>query len=238
MSSSVQTWARMAGFLMLVSVVAGGFGEGYAPGVLIERNDALATVANLKANEMLYRLSFATYLIEAICDVSIALIFYILLRPVSRGLALLTAFFGLISTITFACCQLFYFALPRVLISEAEYLNTFTPDQLATLTLTSIRMSSYGAGLFLIFYGTGWIIRGALIIRSGYIPALLGVLMIIGGLGFATRTITQVLAPQYASAIMLYLMAPGGILLGLWLLIRGVNVPRWEAKADALSPRL
>src|SRR6185295_15343242 len=193
--------ARTAGLLMLISIIAGGFGEGYAPGVLIHGNDAAATVAALRENEPLFRLSFAAYLIEAICDITIAVVFYILLRPVSRGLSLLAAFFGVISTVTYACCELFYFALPYLLTRDAAYLGTFSPDQLATLTLLSFKMFSYGAGLFLVFYGTAWIIRGWLMIRSGYLPSLLGVLMIIGGLGFVARTFTGVLAPQYASTM-------------------------------------
>ena len=227
--SSVQTYARMAGLLLLVSIVAGGFGEGYAPGLLIHGDDAAATVAALKAQEPLFRLSFAAYLVEAACDITIALIFYILLSPVSRGLALLSAFFGIISTATYAFCQLFYFALPHLLVSDADYLTTFTPAQIAALTLLSMKFFSYGAGLFLAFYGLGWIIRGWLMIRSGYLPSLLGVLMIIGGLGFVARTLTGVLAPHLASPIMLFLMAPGGVLLSLWLMVRGVNQAKWDA---------
>ena len=231
----IQTYARTAGALFLVSIIAGGFGEGYAPNVLIHGNDAAATVAALRAQEPLFRLSFAAYLVEAICDIAIALIFYTLLRPVSCGLALLAAFFGILSTATYAFCELFYFALPRLLLSDAEYLRTFTPDQIATLTLLSLKLFSYGAGVFLAFYGLGWIIRGWLMIRSGYLPSLLGVLMILGGLGFVARTFTGVLAPQFASPIMLFLMAPGGVLLGLWLLVRGVNQAKWDEKVASMA---
>ena len=236
--AAVQTYARIAGFLFLTSIVAGAFGEGYAPSVLGASTDAAATVANLRANELLHRLSFAAYLVEAACDISIALIFYILLRPVSRGLALLAGFFGILSTATYACCELFYFALPHLLLSDADYLHAFTPDQIAALVLLSFKLFAYGAGLFLVFYGLGWIIRGWLMIKSGYFPALLGVLMIVGGVGFAARTLSQVLAPQLSSPIMLLLMAPGGVLLGLWLLVRGVNVAKWQARADTISVRL
>ena len=236
--ASVQTYARVAGLLFIVSIVAGGFGEGYAPTQLINATDAAATVANLKANEMIHRLSFAAYLVEALCDITIALIFYFLLRPVSRPLALLAAFLGILSTATYACCELFYFALPHLLVSDAEYLRSFTPEQIATLTLLSFKLFSYGAGCFLVFYGTAWIIRGWLMIRSGYLPWLLGVLMIIGGLGFVSRTLAQVLAPQFASPIMLFVMAPGGVLLALWLLVRGVNVAKWEARQETIPQRV
>ncbi len=231
----VQTYARIAGLLFLVSIAAGGFGEGYAPSLLIQDNDPAGTMAALRAHEALFRLSFAAYLVEAACDIAIALIFYILLRPQSRGLALLAAFFGILSTATYAFCELFYFALPHLMMSDAAYLHAFTSDQIAALTLLSLELFNYGAGMFLAFYGIGWIIRGSLMIRSGYLPSLLGALMILGGLGFVARTFTAVLAPQYGSPIMLLLMAPGGVLLGLWLLVRGVNQAKWDAKVASTA---
>lgn len=231
--TNVQAYARMAGLLFIVTIVAGSFGEGYAPVKLIVANDAAATVASLKANDMLYRLSFAAYLVEALCDVAIAVLFYLLLKPVSRGLAMFTVFLGLLSTALYAACEIFYFGLPQLLLRDSDYLKTFTPEQINTLILLSLKLFNYGAGLFLIFYGTGWIIRGVLMIRSGYLPKLLGVLMIVGGLGFVARTLVQVLAPQYSTPYLLFAMAPGGILLALWLVIRGVNVAKWEARTAA-----
>jgi Domain of unknown function (DUF4386) len=232
---AIQTYARVAGVLFLITFAAGRFGEGYAPGQLIVANDAAATVANLKANDLMYRLSFAAYLVEALCDIALALIFYVLLKPVSRGLALLSAFFGVLSTALYAACEIFYFGLPQLLLRGDDYLKTFTPEQINTLTLLSLKLFNYGAGLFLVFYGTGWIIRGWLMIRSGYLPKLLGLLMILGGLGFVAGTVTQVLAPQYQTPYMLLALMPGIVLLALWLLVRGVNVAKWEAKATAAA---
>ena len=229
--SHVQAWARIAGFLFVVTIFAGGFGEGYAPAQLVVSNDAAATVANLKAHDLFYRLSFACYLIEALCDVAIAVIFYVLLKPAGRVLALMTVFLGLLSTALYAACEIFYFGLPQLLLRGSSYLSTFTPQQLGTLTLLSLKLFNYGAGLFLVFYGTGWIIRGALMIHSGYFPKVLGLLMIVGGLGFVVSTILEVLAPQYSSPYLLFAFAPGGILLALWLLIRGIDVDKWQEKA-------
>lgn len=228
--TSVNAYARAAGVLFFASIVAGGFGEGYAPGVLVVTGDPAATVANLHAHDALYRLSFAAYLAEALCDIALAVIFYVLLKPVSRGMALMAAFFGLLSTALYAACEIFYFALPQLLLAGPPYLGSFTPAQLDTLVQLSLKLSGHAAGLFLIFYGTGWIIRGWLMIASGYFPKLLGVLMIVGGLGFVARTLTIVLAPQYTSPFMLMLLIPGGVLLGLWLLVRGVDPQKWEAR--------
>ena len=127
----------------------------------------------------------------------------------------------------------FLFRLAETAPKRRPYLKTFTSAQLDTLVLLSLKLFGYGAGLFLIFYGTGWIVRGWLMILSGYFPKLLGLLMIVGGLGFVARTLTIVLAPQYSSNVMLMLLIPGGGLLGLWLLVRGVDPDKWRAKLTA-----
>src|SRR5712671_38093 len=107
---NVQRYARIAGVLFLLSMVAGGFGEAYIPSKLIVSGDPAATVANLKNFDFLYRLGFAAFMLESLCDVTLALILYVLLKPVGKELSLLAAFFGLIASATFACAELFYFA--------------------------------------------------------------------------------------------------------------------------------
>src|SRR5687767_5713745 len=104
-ASLVQTYARIGGLLGLISVLAGGFGEAYVPMMVVAANDAAATASNLVQNSSLVRLGFASYLIEALCDVGLALILYALLRPVHRDLALLATFFRLIGTGGFAVAQ-------------------------------------------------------------------------------------------------------------------------------------
>ena len=71
---SVQTYARVAGVLFLVTVVAGGFGEAYAPAHLIVPGDATATAHNLLASDLLFRLSLVAYLAEVVCDVALTLL--------------------------------------------------------------------------------------------------------------------------------------------------------------------
>ena len=82
-------------------MVAGGFGEAYIPSKLIVSGDAAATARNIRASDLLFRLAFAVYLIEAVCDIALSLIFYMLLKPVRKDVALLAAFFGLVSTALF-----------------------------------------------------------------------------------------------------------------------------------------
>jgi hypothetical protein len=228
---NVQRYASIAGLLFLISLAAGGFGEAYVPLKLIVSTDAAATAANIKAFDFLFRMGFAGFLIESICDLALALILYVLLKPVSKNLSLLAAFFGIVSTTLFAVAELFYFMTPHILGGSA-YLKTFSPDQLNSLALLSLKFYAIGAAIFTAYYGLAWILRGYLIFRSTYLPKFLGVLMVIGGAGFVLRNFALILAPAYASDALLALMFPGGLLLTAWLLIRGVNVTKWEAKAS------
>jgi len=227
---TVQTYARIAGVLILLSFLAGGFGEAYVPSRLIVSGDATATAENFKALDLLLRMGFAGYLVEAVCDIALTLILYLLLRPVRKDLALLAAFFGLVGTAVFAAAELFYLA-PSLILGGAGYLKTFSPDQLNTLALLSLKLFAFGGAMFTVFYGVAWVLRGYLIFRSGYLPRFLGVLMTLAGLAFVARNFLLVLAPAYASGSLLLLMLPGALALAVWLLVRGVDVPKWEAKA-------
>jgi hypothetical protein len=231
--ATIQRWARTAAILMLVSMVAGSIGEAWIPSKILVSGDAAATARNIRDLNVLFRIGFATYMVEALCDITLALIFYVLLRPVQRDLALLAAFVGLVGTTLFAVAEMFYFA-PTLLMGSGAYLKAFTPEQLDALTQLSLRFYSLGGMLFTAFYGTVWLIRSYLIYRSGYLPRILGVLMALGGLGFVLRNIALVLAPAYVSDVFLMLMAPGGLALAVWLLVKGVDVARWEARAARL----
>jgi hypothetical protein len=208
-------------------MVAGGFGEAYVPSKLIVSADATATAQNIKAFDSLFRMGFAGYLVEAVCDVGLSLLFYVLLRPVRKDIALLAAFFGLVGTAVFAASELFYLA-PSLILAGSGYLRTFAPDQLNTLALLSLKLFAYGGVMFTVFYGLAWVLRGYLIFKSEYLPKFLGVLMVLGGLGFIARNFLLALAPKYASGSLLLLMLPGGLSLATWLLVRGIDVRKWE----------
>lgn len=216
--------ARAAGVAMLLSIIFGALGEAYIPGRIIVRGDAAATAANIMAHPVLFRMGFATYLVEGICDVALSVIFYILLRPVNRNLALISAFFGIASMITFASAESSYYAA-SLIVPDTAGMSAFTIEQRNALALLALRISSTIAGLFLALYGIATMIRGYLIMRSGYFPAVFGVLFLIGGAGFFLRTATFLLAPAYSKDYLLFPMALAGIPFMLWLLMRGVRIP-------------
>src|SRR5438874_7150998 len=88
--------ARIAGVLYLIIIVTAGFAEGFVRDKLVVGSDAAATANNLLTHELLYRAAGAADLINLVCDTVLALLFYELLKPVSRSLALLAAFFRLV----------------------------------------------------------------------------------------------------------------------------------------------
>ena len=233
---NIQRYARFAGILFLLSLSAGGFGEAYAPAKIIVSGDAAATVANIKAFELTYRLGFAGFMLESLSDITLAWLFYVLLKPVHRNLSLLAAFFGLMATALFAFAELFYFA-PTVLISGANYLESFSPDQINSLVLLSLKCYSFAGMIFTAYYGAAWLVRAYLMIQSKYLPKFLGVLMGLGGAGFVARNLLMILKPAYASDVLLMLMLPGGLLLTFWLLVKGVDRASWDAARAELQPQ-
>ncbi|MBI4893166.1 MAG: DUF4386 domain-containing protein [Acidobacteria bacterium] len=221
----LQRYARAAGVAMLLSIVFGFLGEMYLPGRIIVSGDAAATALNIRANPTLFRLTFASYLVEGICDVMLLVFFYVLLKPVDRNLALLSAFFGVVSMVTFAIGQSSFFAASLIL-RDTGGMTAFPIQQREALALLATRLASMIAALFLCMYGIASMIRGYLIARSGYLPRVIGFLLVAGGLGFFLRSITYLVAPSLSSPHLLLPMALAGIPLMAWLMFRGVNGTR------------
>jgi hypothetical protein len=230
---SVQTYARIAGGVFLIAFVAGGFGEFYAPSQLIVPGNAATTAHNILGSDLFFRLGFVAYLVEAITDVALTFLLYVLLRPVHANLALLAVFFRLMATATFAFAELFYFA-PSLILGGDGYLKTFSPDQLHALALLSLSVYSAAGYLYIVFYGIASIILGYLMFRSGYLPKVLGALWVIGGLGFVIGNLVWIFAPADASLLLLPQVI-ASLSLGLWLLVRGVDGGKWKEKENEVS---
>ena len=198
------------------------------PDRIVVGGDATATAANIVGHPALFRLSFAAYLVEGICDVALCVLFYILLRPVDRHLAMLSAFFGIASMLMYAVGQSSFYASSLVL-GDAPGMGAFTADQRNALAYLALRISGAISWLFLCLYGIASMIRGYLIARSTYLPRILGILFIIGGASFFLRSATYLLAPALSSPLLLLPMALAGIPTMAWLLFRGIDPARVRA---------
>jgi len=232
--ASPQAYARAGGVLYLFIIVAALFAEAFVRGRLIVSHDPAATAANLLGSETLFRAGLAGEMLTCGCDVALALIFYVLLRPVSRNLALLGAFFRVTYVGIYGVAKLFEIAALAAL-GRADYLKAFDPQQLHALAYMSLRVHSLGYGASLLFFGFCCILFGHLIYRSVYLPRTLGILLVIGGWGYVLFSLAQMLAPDFAGQWLFpWLMLPAfpaELGLALWLLVKGVDVQRWEERA-------
>lgn len=235
--ATLQRYARIAGVAMLLTMIFGFLGEMYLPDRIVVAGNAAATAANVSSQPMLFRLTFAAYLVEGICDVALCVFFYILLEPVDRNLALLSAFFGIVSMVTFAISEASFYSA-AVVLRDTGGMGGFTVDQRDALALLCTRIAATIAWLFLPMYGIASMIRGYLIVRSGYLPRVIGILLIVGGAGFVLRSATFLLAPAYSSGVLLAPMAFAGIPLTAWLLVRGVDTRALMRRSASALPRV
>jgi hypothetical protein len=232
---SPRPMARIAGFLYLAIIVGALFIPfAVAPSGMMQGDAALPTVARILAAKQLYILSGIAQLILGACDIGIALILYELLKPVSRSLALLAAFFRLVFVAIANANVLNHFA-PLLLLSDAKYLGAFTPEQLRALAEEFLRFRTIGLDIALVFFGFHCVVVGHLVLRSTFFPRILGLLMAVGGLGYIANIFVTVLPPDIAARLFPYIMLPAGVaelLLSLWLIVIGVNVEKWQTQAS------
>jgi uncharacterized protein DUF4386 len=222
--------SRIGGVLYLIIIVLGLFEEVFVRGRIIVSGDATATAANIRSLESLWRVGIASEFVLLICATALTLIFFVLLRPVSRDLALLAAFFNLVSIAVEAAITL-YLVEALFPLGNVEYLKAFEPRQLSALASLSIRSHAYGFGVSLIFFGCSCLVLGYLIFKSGYLPRVIGVLMQIAGVSYLTNSFALLLAPDLANRLFPAILLPafvGEASLCLWLIVRGVNVEKWR----------
>jgi hypothetical protein len=234
---SPQSYARICGGLYLYIIVAGMFAELFVRSRLVVHADAAATASNIMANERLFRIGFSGELLHVAFDVVVATILYALLRPVDRYAALLAAFMRLAADIILAVASVSHFVTLR-LLADADYLNTFQPNQLHTLALLALKLHGDGYAICLLFFGFACLALGYLIFRSSYLPRIIGVLMAIAGACYLLNSFAHFLAPVFAATLFPALFVPifvAELSLALWLLVKGVDAPKWEERTSALA---
>jgi hypothetical protein len=199
------------------------------PSVLIVPGDAATTANNVLASESLFRLGVVSALITQTVQILLVLALYKLLKPVNRNLALLMVIFILLGVPIAMLNELNHFVV-LLLLSGADYLTVFTADQLQALVPLLLDLHEHGIMIAHIFWGLWLLPMGYLIFKSGYIPRILDVLLIIGGFGYLIDFVTFLLFPDFDVTIAEFTFI-GELLLPLWLLIKGVDVEQWEKRA-------
>jgi Domain of unknown function (DUF4386) len=233
--ASPQTYARVGGVLYLIIIVAGGFAELVVRSKLIVSGDAAATAHNIVTSVSLWRIAFAGELVMLVCDVVLALILYVLLKPIDKNLALLAAFFRLMHVAIYGITGLSTIA-PLVLLGGADYLTAFQPHQLQALVRLSLRLHGEGYAIALVFFGCHCLLIGYLMFRSRYFPRTLGILLIVAALSYLIDSFVGFLAPSFEAMLFPGILLPALVAegsLSLWLLLKGVDLAKWAEEVNS-----
>lgn len=220
--------ARIAGLLYLILAITGSFGIMYIPSKFFAKGDATTIANNIMTNEMLFRIGIVVNLISIIIFIFLVLKLNRLLKKVNENHALLMVTLVVVSVpISFLIILNEVAAL--ILLSDADFLKVFEPDQLNALMMLFLDLYKHGIFIVEIFWGLWLFPFGLLVYKSGYIPRIFGILLIFGGFGYVIASFTYLLFPSYGpivSPIVTIPSAVGEFSIILWLLIKGVKNQR------------
>ena len=218
--------ARVAGLLYLIIIVCAGFSQGYVRSTLIVPADPAATATAILGAEGLFRLGFVADLVAFLADAAVAVLLYLLLKPVSHTVSLLAAAFRLIAHPAIGSLNLLNHWAALLLLDAGGPLASFEPAQLQALSLVAVDLHASGYLIAGAFFGVHCALLGYLLYRSVLFPRFLGVLLVAAALGYLTETFTHFIAPTYAdlgSAMVVVTASVAEVTLCLYLIIKGVR---------------
>ncbi len=223
--------AAIGGALYLLIIVIGFVGEALVRGTIVAAGDVTRTGANLRSMGTLWRLGVAGEGVLLLAAVGLALILYVLLAPIHRRLAQLALALN-ICVVAIEAVAAVSLATALLPLGTPAYLAAFTTAQLDVMATLAIRAHSLGFGFALIFFGAECIVLGVLIVRSGYLPQLLGRLMQVAGACYVINSFALILSPRLSSLLFPAILLPALVAelsLALWLLVKGVRAGPWDA---------
>jgi hypothetical protein len=233
---SIQRNARIAGVLYLIITVAAIVAHMYIPSTIIVPGDETATVNNIVNSETLFRVgSVGSELIILLSELVLAVLLYVLLKPVNKTLSLIAAVSRLIMTTIHGFNLINYFFV-IILLSGAGFMSGFETGQINSLVMLFLEAHSFGFTIGIAFLTIHVFVLGYLIFKSGYFPKVLGILFIAAGIGYLVDSFALLLSPNYTTTP-IYLSLPiaiAEIAFPVWLLIKGVNKEGWEKRSQEL----
>jgi hypothetical protein len=219
--NSPQKTARIAACIFLGIFFLGMSTELFIRPGMIVQGDAATTVKNIATSEALFRLSLVSDLVRQALLMLLPLILYKLLKPVNKTIAALMVIFALVSVPISMFNEINHFAV-LLLSSGAGYLTAFKADQLNALVMFFLELRKYGTYIPQVL--SLWVLLlGYLVFKSGFLPRILGILLMLGGLCYTVSAILFFLFPNFDTMILGLFAFIGEALFYLWLLIKGVK---------------
>ena len=218
--------ARVAGWLYLLMSVPGFFSIVYVPRALIVSGNASATANNILASETLFRLGIISELIFPIAFIFLVTVLYRLLNGVNQTYAWLMVTFALAS-VPISFLNVLNEIAALALLSGADFLSVFDKHQLEALSMLFLWLHRYGFLVNHVFWGLWLFPFGVLVMRSGFLPRILGVLLIIACFAYISVSLTSLLLPAYVNVVSRLATLPEAaaeLPVIAWLLIKGARV--------------
>ena len=220
--------ARVAGFLYLIIFILGIFSELFVRQSLIVLGDTVATVNNIMASESLFRLAIVCDLIRLVVLILLPLVLYKLLSKVNKNYAVVMVAFVLVSVPVSMFNEINQLAV-LLLLSDADYLTIFQTNQLHAHVMLFLDLYKQG-GFITQFLGIWLLPLGYLVFKSGFLPKVIGVLLMIGCFGYLIDAFLFFIFSISNAGFSLFSFI-GELLFALWLLVKGVNIDKWENRA-------
>jgi hypothetical protein len=220
--NQMQGYARLVGALYLIVIIVGVLGEAAIRTPLVVWGDAATTAQRILGSQFLWRLGVAAQLLLLVCATGMTFLWYQLLRPANRTLALLAMFFGVVSLAMESVGALSLHAALTPLTSAA--LAVLDAPQRHAMAYQAIVAHAQAFGIALIFFGVQCLTVGHLVRTSSYFPKVIGILLQIAGLCYLINSFSQILFPSLP--LFPFILIPSLIGEGaccLWLLFKGVN---------------
>lgn len=230
---------RIAGICYLGVIAGGIFAEGVVRSRLTVIGDPAATMQAIAAHQQLWRAGLAVHLSYLLLTVPMSVLLYQLLKPGGPTLARLALIFSLMCS-TIEAASLPLTAVPLVVLRNRAVLAGLDPQQLQSLGYLAVRLFSTAFSFATFLFCGFCFFNGLLIARSRLIARPIGLLLILGGIGYFVDGDLRIMAPDLAAALFPWLLLPGlfgEVGVAIWLLARGVRLPPAHAQAiDHRSP--
>jgi hypothetical protein len=223
-ANSLKKTAKLAGLLYLFLVITGVFSIMFVSSQIIVQGDTVTTAKNILAKEFLFRTGLIIDLIGNTIFVLLVLVLYRMFKQVNEHQAKLMV--ALVVVQIPAVFTMEALNITSLMIFKGEILQTFELNQRQDLAMLFLKINDYGTLTLEMFWGLWLLPFGLLVYRSGFIPRIFGILLIIAGIAYINSSLVSLLFPSYSAIVnqpTLLLVAIGEISITLWLLIKGVK---------------
>jgi hypothetical protein len=227
-----KAYSQIAGLLYLIIAIIGGFSIGYMPSVIIAEGNAALTFQNLMDNQELFRWGIAGDIVVMVLEIVLTAMLYHLFKSFSTTGMTIATYSRLAMAISMGV-NLINYMIPAIIMTQPEYLSAFSSSELESLTLLFFKAHKYGELAWQIFFAIHLFTLGYVIRKSRKTSKWLGIIMLIGGIGYAgdsfiqfTLMNSEILSILFSSLLISAVIAE--FWFAFWLLIKGMNE---EAKA-------